>query len=337
MVPLRAYPEHRNKGSQSSWRLESWRSLYCSLDEGGAFGIDNVDVGGIAANSIDDLRFLLAVLNSPIANYVFRRLSKPFQNDYRSANKQFIEPLPIPKVSGDARAEIVALSDRLTGTYTQIDGAYNRIRERLALCTKRRKSEDWLNPLVPSLYALRRQSPRNLSSTERNEWARKQRASVLSDWKTRLKTELGIDFKAEAVSRDGAVEVCSGERRVEISIFPGEADLDFVLTQTRLAMRDLAKQDALSVDKLVDRLRYVYETDNVELKRLIVADGKVLDELLAEARASESELNETLFRAYEIDEPAVRAQIMDDTSVEFTPDLETQQVDEVDEQLVIAD
>ena len=39
------------------------------------------------------------MLNGPVADFVFRRISKPFANDYLSANKQFIAPLPIPRAT----------------------------------------------------------------------------------------------------------------------------------------------------------------------------------------------------------------------------------------------
>ena len=70
--------------------------LSCNFDRNGVLYLDNVDVGGVISAPDTDPNFLLAALNGPVANFVFRRISKPFQNGYWSANKQFIAPLPIP-------------------------------------------------------------------------------------------------------------------------------------------------------------------------------------------------------------------------------------------------
>ncbi len=43
----------------------------------------------------------MAVLNAPVADFVFRIVAKPFQNRLSfAANKQFIAPLPIPRLHG---------------------------------------------------------------------------------------------------------------------------------------------------------------------------------------------------------------------------------------------
>lgn len=58
--------------------------MKCSLDPGGRFCLDNVDVGGILPATETESNFLMAVLNAPVCDFVFRIISKPFQNDYRS-------------------------------------------------------------------------------------------------------------------------------------------------------------------------------------------------------------------------------------------------------------
>ena len=84
--------------------------LKCSVDDAGDVCLDNVDVGGVLASADTELAYLMAVLNAPVCDFVFRIISKPFQNDYRSANKQFIAPLPVPNASGESRAEVASRS-----------------------------------------------------------------------------------------------------------------------------------------------------------------------------------------------------------------------------------
>ncbi len=70
--------------------------LFAAADAAGKVCIDNVDVGGIVVEDGWNLHYLLAILNSAACDFAWRLTSKPFRGEYRSANKQFIAPLPIP-------------------------------------------------------------------------------------------------------------------------------------------------------------------------------------------------------------------------------------------------
>ncbi len=95
------------------------RRLRASFDATGRYYLDNVDVGGvIPAHGVDGM-YLAAVLNGPVADFVFRRISKPFQNDFRSANRQFIAPLPVPNASPEAQTAIADLARRLEAGWTR--------------------------------------------------------------------------------------------------------------------------------------------------------------------------------------------------------------------------
>ncbi len=71
-------------------------NLFASGDPKGVAYLDNVDVGGVLIQKGWNLHYLLALLNSRACNFAWRTTSKPFRGEYRSANKQFIAPLPIP-------------------------------------------------------------------------------------------------------------------------------------------------------------------------------------------------------------------------------------------------
>jgi hypothetical protein len=80
--------------------------------EGGVY-LDNVDVNGILVAETPTVHLLVTALNSRLLDWIFRRMSVPFQNDFWSANKQFIAGLPIRVPTGTAAAEIEALGRRL--------------------------------------------------------------------------------------------------------------------------------------------------------------------------------------------------------------------------------
>jgi len=72
--------------------------LFAGADPKGAVYLDNVDVGGVLLHKGWNLFYVLAILNSKSCDFAWRATSKPFRGEYRSANKQFIAPLPIPNV-----------------------------------------------------------------------------------------------------------------------------------------------------------------------------------------------------------------------------------------------
>ena len=86
------------------------RSLKASYDADGAVCLDNVDVGGItlAASSHYSPLYLLALLNSEVVNFFFVRTAAPFRGGFRSANRQFIEQLPIRAINFDNAADNAA-------------------------------------------------------------------------------------------------------------------------------------------------------------------------------------------------------------------------------------
>ena len=116
--------------------------------------------------------YLMAMLNAPVCDYVFRIISKPFQNDYRSANKQFIAPLPIPNASPEARANIAVLARQLEERWTHRRHLLQEANDRLSVLARARHPVRWLWPDLPSLPDMTEQAPRGLRlATDRRNWA----------------------------------------------------------------------------------------------------------------------------------------------------------------------
>jgi hypothetical protein len=146
--------------------------MKCSFDPQGRFGLDNVDVGGILPATETEPTYLMAMLNAPVCDYVFRIISKPFQNDYRSANKQFIAPLPIPNASPETRADIATLARRLQERWTHRRHLLEEADDRLSVLARARHPARWLWPDVPTLPEMAEQAPRGLRlATDRRKWA----------------------------------------------------------------------------------------------------------------------------------------------------------------------
>ena len=97
-----------------------------------------------------NLHTSMAVLNGPVADFVFRIIAKPFQNDYRSANKQFIAPLPVPKASSEARASVAARARRLQERWTDRRELLQQAADRLSVLARARHPARWLWPDLPT-------------------------------------------------------------------------------------------------------------------------------------------------------------------------------------------
>jgi len=78
--------------------IDRLKSLY---DKNGEYYLDNVDVNGILLkrDSLYKPEYILALLNSRLIDYVFKKGSVKFRGEYYSANKQFIAFLPIARIT----------------------------------------------------------------------------------------------------------------------------------------------------------------------------------------------------------------------------------------------
>ena len=169
------FGRHQNLDKQQIEKLIVPRlvtTVYCSVDHAGSIYLDNVDVGGVAPAAGMEAYFLAGLLNSPVAGYVFRRISKPFRGDYRSANKQFIAPLPIPYATPEERADIAARAERLQALHTKRRDVLESIARRLGTAPVKRRPESFLFPdLIPPKARLA-DAPKTLDAEEQRAWAK---------------------------------------------------------------------------------------------------------------------------------------------------------------------
>jgi hypothetical protein len=122
--------------------------LFAAGDPSGHVYLDNVDVGGVLVREGWDLHYLLGVLNSKACDFAWRLTSKPFRGEYRSANKQFIAPLPIPKTAD--QAPVADLARRLADLHGQRLEAVARVHRRFVTDLPPRELLQ-ASPLPPAL------------------------------------------------------------------------------------------------------------------------------------------------------------------------------------------
>jgi hypothetical protein len=108
-------------------------------DEAGSFYLDNVDVGGVILKdgSHENYLYLLGLLHSQVLDFCFRRISAPFRGGFRSANRQFIEPLPIRRIDPSSTADLKR-RDNLVTLAEQILTLQKKLQEALPESTEER-------------------------------------------------------------------------------------------------------------------------------------------------------------------------------------------------------
>ncbi|MBI2865790.1 MAG: N-6 DNA methylase [Chloroflexi bacterium] len=137
--------------------------LEAIYDRKGEFYLDNVDVGGLLLKEQDEASylFILGLLNSHLLDFYFRHVSAPFRGGFRSANRQFLEPLPIRRIDltdstdRQMRDGLVALVERMLELHKRLAQKGDiRDLERQDLEREIERTDHEIDQLVYDLYGL---------------------------------------------------------------------------------------------------------------------------------------------------------------------------------------
>lgn len=276
--------------------------LFCAMDLEGSCYLDNVDVGGILCAKTDTLPFLAAVINSPVCNFVWRRISKPFQNDYRSANRQFIAPLPVPAALAKEQAEVGKRARELQGLHTRrrdlVEKLDSRLRSPQTVTVAPAPGPEWLWAEVGTVASWKRspEAPVGLSARELTTWAKARQAEALQARHDALDALLqpGVSLAVENTGDDLILRI-GGREALRLYDRP---DTPLIAVQWRHALRDLNVTEAFDARRLQKLLLDLRATADAGLRdRLLALDAEIfaLDATLAER---ESALNALIYRLY---------------------------------------
>jgi hypothetical protein len=175
------YPKNLDKHCLPKLAIsQTVQNLEITADLDGIFSFNNVRVNGILADDRENLLYVLAVLNAPVANWIFRRIAKPKSGGFFEANKQFVAPLPIPRASAEEKQWVGSRALELTALYSQLRNLNGDLKHRLEVCDSDKRSEDWLLPVVGSIEDWKRRAP-EMSARLRTQWAKEKRSRQLSE------------------------------------------------------------------------------------------------------------------------------------------------------------
>lgn len=271
--------------------------LAASHDETGRVCLDNVDVGGILVADGTDPWFLLGILNAPVANFIFRRVSKPFRGNYLSANRQFIKDLPIPHADAVAHALIVGLARDLQRLHTERSRILNALARRLASSTRARPPE-WLFHGLPSAAAFALDAPANLSARERRARGKTMREAAIARREAAVGAALSPGARLSVTLVDGELAFLADDVPVLDRVFVTAAESAFVYAAWRRLAAITVVTERLTGRALCNLLLRVPTTASPAVVESVVALGAELDAADAEIAAAELALNEASFVLY---------------------------------------
>lgn len=277
-------------------------NLACSVDETGSLYLDNVDVGGVVIADGEEPFFIAAVLNSPVASFVFRRISKPFRGSYLSANKQFIAPLPIPPASGDERATVAEKARALQSAHTARRDTLSKIARRLSTARMRSKPETWLFPGLKSKWDLIADAPARLDVDKKREWADQRYDLDLKARYELISARLMPGASLSPAFKEGELSMAVDGVPIIDRIFVDPADGEFILAQWNLLAATFVITEQTDGKKLANAVRKLVVADNPALVQQIIELESELSALESSIARQEAEMNILINRLYGLTE-----------------------------------
>jgi hypothetical protein len=278
------------------------------FDEHGDYCFNNVRVNGILSTDSDQAFFLLGVLNSRVVDFVFRRIAKSKERRpsgaYFEANKQYISPLPIPRVAIAHQRNVIALARELQGLHT-------KRRMLIVSLTQRLASEQffdsprpikWLWADVGDLAFWTNRNVDGLSGRALATWANKMSQDKAGMHLAEIQQVLFYGATMCAAERDGEMRFFVADHCVIAGVYVSKEEAPLVLAQWRHLARDTFVSDTVDAAKIVKWLLDLKMTENHALIQQISELNRSLEELEATILARERFLDDLLYDLYGLTE-----------------------------------
>jgi hypothetical protein len=295
------FGRHQNLDKQEIVKLVVPRlvtDFACNVDDTGSVYLDNVDVGGVAIADGENPFFIAGVLNSAVANFVFKRISKPFRGGYLSANKQFIAPLPIPFASASDRSDVATRARALQIAHTARRDTILGIQRRLSATRQRNKPETWLFTGLKTKHELASAAPPALAAEEKQRWAEQRYSFDLAAYHDAITARIRPGASLSASFADGELSFAIDGVPVIDRVFVATAEGEFIVAQWRIVAATFTITEKTDGKKLADALRKLAVADNPALVQQIIALESELSMLDRDIIRHEAEMNAIVDRLY---------------------------------------
>lgn len=302
------FGRHQNLDKQEIVKLVVPRlvaDLGCSVDHDGSIYLDNVDVGGVTIADQENPFFIAGILNSKTANFVFKRISKPFRGSYLSANKQFIAPLPIPPAKSEERAAIARRAQELQAAHTARRDTLANVERRLSTVRTRNKPDTWLFPRLKSKRDLIADAPARLDDEKKREWASKRYELDLASAHGAITPRLTPGVSLSAIFRGGELSFWIDGVAVIERIFVEPAEGEFIVAQWKVLSATFSITEKTDGKKLCNALRKLAVADNPAVVQQVITLEAELAALEADIAKKEAAMNALVERLYGLTETEI--------------------------------
>lgn len=304
------YPKNLDKQKLKKLTVpQTVPDLRVTFDDKGDFYLNNVRVNGIFITESELGWFLLGIMNAPVTNFVFKRIAKSKEGGYFEANKQFIAPLPIPKVTDEQKQQVADFAEQLQTHHTNY-------RDKLIAFDKRLASsqmEDDTKPLTwvwakladaKTLKVSAEAKATGLTGKALTEWAKQQAEKIRQQCFEPIASRLAPKAKLHADFTDGELSLHIDKTKV-LSVYVDDDEGKRILPQWRQVIRNTNITPSLSAEKFVSLLLALKRTDNTSLLQQIVKLDKELEALAQTIASTEQQLNQLTYQLYGLTEEEI--------------------------------
>ncbi len=231
-------------------------------------------------------------------NLVWRFGAKRFQNGFRSANKQFIAPVPVPGANAKERARVVAYARELQRLHTARRDAVLEIDRRLmsGQTVPDVRPASWIWATVGSPGHYRKKAPLGLEKRERTSWAKAERDRILQEHYRLIPIRVGAVL--EVVERPGELGLLVDGVAVIDGVFVDDAETAFIAAQWRHKVGETTVTPTFGAKRLIELLLDLRRTDNLALRQQVVELDARIGKIDADICGAETSMNEFLYDLY---------------------------------------
>ena len=304
-----AYNYPKNLDKQECAKLivaQTVPSLRVCYDSDAAFYLNNVRVNGILPTNKGEGWYLLGILNAPVADYVFKRISKVKEGGFYEANKQFIAPLPIPNATPEQKQAVAALAEKLQTAHTAYRDTLHKLDKRLTHSQMTddsdKQSPRWIWPDLPDVTQLKTSSDAlatKLKGAALTAWAKQTAQTALDAKLQKLALRLSPNVNLTVAVDDGEV-ILQADAIAALSVFAAADEAAWIATPWRQVLRTHPITPSMTAGKLLDLLLKLKRTDNVSLRQQVLDLGVQLDRIQAEINRQEQAINALIYPLYSL-------------------------------------
>ena len=295
------FGRHQNIDKQHLPKImvaETVPSLRLNVDVDGAFCIHNVRVNGIIPADPGDFWYVLGVLNSPLSNFIFRRIARPKDGGYFEANKQFIAPLPVPRSSHNEKSTVTQLAKELSALHSDRRRALVGLDRRLDGMALEEQAITRLFPDILAVKELQKRAPVYMDTREAKTWAKERHDRALADRLEALDKRLGEGGMLSADLNNGELRILLNGQPILDKVFVSDAEGEIILAQWRRVCQSIGAASRTNAEALTRELRKTRSFGSKDHQKQVIDLSKEVAALEARILEKERALNDILYRLY---------------------------------------